>query len=282
MGEYSKIFEGIIMKRILSIFIVVIMAVSIFCIYATSVAADSTEKSTTYPTTTEIPTTKGVEIVWDGWDIVLPHKTVYIEGEILDLTGFEYYYAAGIVYTDGTSEFTFRGRVPDSELTVFLEGKPLTLNDTRVGFVPSYQHPTICVVIGGSFDIIVLPAGQPNILINGNPVMFSDQRPIIKNSRVLVPVRDVFEYMDFAVDWDSDMRQAILHNDEFTVVITENSNTFTANEKFYNFDVPVQIINGRMMVPIRAVLESVGCTVDWDGERNIVIVTLADDLKISD
>jgi hypothetical protein len=38
-------------------------------------------------------------------------------------------------------------------------------------------------------------------------------------------------------------------------------------------DVPPQLIDGRVMVPARFVAESLGATVEWDGERNTVVIT---------
>lgn len=40
-------------------------------------------------------------------------------------------------------------------------------------------------------------------------------------------------------------------------------------------DVPPEIINGRTMVPIRAVAEALGCQVSWDATQNAVVITSA-------
>ena len=383
--------KNFIVKSIIPcIFIILLFAV-------VAVSASATTNSDVIPTTTEIPlTTRGIDICWDGWDIVPPHKTVYVEGEILDLTGLEFYWAGGIVYTDGTSEFSYRSRVPDSELTVDLAGKPLTLSDTCVWVKASYSHPFFSGLNSVSFNITVLPYPgverteyvknvsyinnswfnnplhvpakitsvsehieytgytyekydetffkdnfliyihlyeayydykiefsalyekndtveivlnriipggilpprsnpmtiifevdreladrdfslkiniQPGVEINDVPVVFPDQHPIIENGRTFVPVRAVFEQIGFAVDWNPDMRQATLKNDDYTVVITQNSNSFTVNGKSYGLDVLARIVNGRLMVPVRAVFERIGYDVYWDSMRNVVVVT---------
>jgi len=38
-------------------------------------------------------------------------------------------------------------------------------------------------------------------------------------------------------------------------------------------DVPPQIVNGRTLVPARAVAESFGAKVDWDGSTRTVTIT---------
>ena len=39
------------------------------------------------------------------------------------------------------------------------------------------------------------------------------------------------------------------------------------------FDVPAQIINGRTMVPMRAIFENLGATVQWVEEHQLIIAT---------
>lgn len=41
----------------------------------------------------------------------------------------------------------------------------------------------------------------------------------------------------------------------------------------YKSDVPPQIINGRTLVPARALAESLGASVEWDGENKVVRIT---------
>ena len=41
----------------------------------------------------------------------------------------------------------------------------------------------------------------------------------------------------------------------------------------HNLDVPAQIIGGRTMLPIAAVVRSVGYEVDWDAETRTVVIT---------
>lgn len=98
--------------------------------------------------------------VWDGGvEIVLPNKTVYTEGEILDLTGLEVYGTSGIKYSDGTSKITHREKI--EHVIVELENKPLTVEDRYVtvsGWYSILQMP-----ISGQFEITVNPR-----IISGN------------------------------------------------------------------------------------------------------------------
>ena len=102
-----------------------------------------------------------------------------------------------------------------------------------------------------------------SIYIEGETLDFADQEPVILEGRTLVPVRGVFEELGFTVDWDGNAQQVTLSRYDFMVILTVGSETFTTNGETFELDVPAQIIAGRTMLPIRAVLESVGLYVGW-------------------
>ena len=112
-----------------------------------------------------------------------------------------------------------------------------------------------------------------SVTIGGQAVVFPDQPPAIVDGRTMVPVAGVFQALGFNVQWDGDTRQATLTRPGETVVITIGSNMFTTNGIYHNLDVPAQIIGGRTMLPIAAVLRSVGYDVDWDGVTSTVAVS---------
>ena len=119
-------------------------------------------------------------------------------------------------------------------------------------------------------DVIVL-----NQTDEGNrhaTVRFSDQRPVIIDGRTLVPIRDVFEQLNYNIDWNADTQQVTLTSDNNIIIVTIDSETFTTNDVTHTLDVPAQIINDRTMLPIRALLESVGYHVVW--EENITSRTI--------
>jgi len=116
------------------------------------------------------------------------------------------------------------------------------------------------------------------VMIDGQRVNFTDQQPIIVDNRTLVPVRGVFEQLGFTVEWSETSQTATLRDGKFIVMITIGREHFTVTDEtqqdILSFDVPAQIINNRTMIPFRAVLESVGCAVNWDNAtRTINIAT---------
>jgi len=112
------------------------------------------------------------------------------------------------------------------------------------------------------------------VTIDGTPVNFAQQAPVIVENRTLVPVRGVFEQLGFAVTWDDATRAATLTRSDYTIVITIGSNVFTTNGTRHTLDVPAQIINDATMLPLRAVLESIGYRLDWvPATRTVLIMT---------
>jgi hypothetical protein len=65
--------------------------------------------------------------------------------------------------------------------------------------------------------------------IDGQQVTFPDASPIIVEGRTLVPVRAVFEALDFVVSWNPDTRTATMTRGTDTIIITVGSATFTTN-----------------------------------------------------
>jgi len=114
--------------------------------------------------------------------------------------------------------------------------------------------------------------GGIGVTIDGVPVEFQGQQPTLVDGRTLVPVRGVFEQLGFNVSWDGVLRQITLTRPSHTVVLTVDQATFTTNGATHTLDVAAQIINGSTMLPIRAVVESVGYELDWDGATNTVLI----------
>ncbi len=113
---------------------------------------------------------------------------------------------------------------------------------------------------------------QIKVLLNKNQVEF-DQPPIIENGRTLVPLRAIFEAMDATVTWEADTKTVTSIRLDTTIVMKIGDNFMTKNGTKITLDVPGQILNGRTLVPARAVAESFGAKVDWDTKGKKVIIT---------
>jgi hypothetical protein len=68
----------------------------------------------------------------------------------------------------------------------------------------------------------------------------------------------------------------------FNVVDVETSDGINVilNGNPLSFDVQPQIVNGRTMVPLRAIFEAMGATIDWDGATQTVTATNGDTVVV--
>lgn len=108
---------------------------------------------------------------------------------------------------------------------------------------------------------------SPIILkINGEIIDQSTlpMQPIIIDGNTLVPAREVFETLGAIVDYKDETKEIyIAYNDDLINMQINNYN-YSVNGQSYTFNVPPKNINGKTMIPVRAVSEGMGLIVDWD------------------
>ncbi|MCH5211858.1 MAG: carbohydrate-binding domain-containing protein [Oscillospiraceae bacterium] len=112
------------------------------------------------------------------------------------------------------------------------------------------------------------------IIYDGQEIEF-DTEPINMNGTVLVPMRAVFEALGTNVKWDAETQTVYARKKAKTYRMTigsdeisetkndETVQTITANEV-------IQLIDGRTMIPLRAVGEIFGLDVNWNGDTETV------------
>ena len=108
--------------------------------------------------------------------------------------------------------------------------------------------------------------------LDGNQLEF-DVNPIIDNGRTLVPMRKIFESLGATVDWIDETQTAIAVKGDIKIEISIGKYEMFINSKSVSLDVPAQLINGRTLVPARAVSEGLKAKVDWNEELWRVIIT---------
>ncbi len=91
----------------------------------------------------------------------------------------------------------------------------------------------------------------------------TDQDPVIKNERTMVPLRTIAEALNADVRWDKTAKAAIITTDEITMQLPTDSTAATVNGEKVLLDTSAQVINGRTMVPLRFVAEQFALQVQW-------------------
>ena len=108
------------------------------------------------------------------------------------------------------------------------------------------------------------------IILNGKKLEFADQEPVIVNDRVLVPLRVIFEELGADVSWNGEKQEVTMQKDGVTVSLIIGAAELIKNGEKAELDAAAEIQNERTLVPIRAITESFGNTVTWDGNNKIV------------
>ena len=126
----------------------------------------------------------------------------------------------------------------------------------------------LCLAVFASADSPV------TVTLNGEKIDCASygQEAEIVEGRTLVPLRAIFEALGASVERNGETKTVTSVLDETEIKLTIGEKALYKNGETVELDVPAQIMNGRTMVPVRAISESFGVNVEWDGETRTVIL----------
>lgn len=146
--------------------------------------------------------------------------------------------------------------------------------------VAGYQDATFSLVVAEAEPefktVIELAPGMDIYTVNGE-TKFWDATPYIKEGRTLVPIRHLAEAVGFKADWDfSDPANKMVFifkadqdpekdKEHPFILLIIGQPTAMVNGNLVALDVAPEILNGRTMVPLRFVVETLGYKVEWLG-----------------
>lgn len=94
--------------------------------------------------------------------------------------------------------------------------------------------------------------------------------PVLENGRTLVPVRFISEAFGFDVSYDEASSKATISNGKDTVTIVVGENVLHKNGNLQALDLPAQVIESRIFLPLRAVSEALGKSVLYYDELIVI------------
>ncbi|MFR4555578.1 MAG: stalk domain-containing protein, partial [Peptoniphilus sp.] len=130
---------------------------------------------------------------------------------------------------------------------------------------------------------LTINSGEYEVLINGQVIKRQmDVKPLIKNDRLMLPLRSLAEMIGAKVEWDPQTRTAIFTNKGLVAKIQIDGNEIVlSNGKVIKMDSKPLNINGRILLPISNVANVFGLTngntkdgidqnIEWDGDNKTV------------
>lgn len=151
---------------------------------------------------------------------------------------------------------------------VFAENELLTSTDYGWGL----YDPTIANSIN---------LNEVKVQLDGDYLDFTDAdgekvEPQIINDRTMVPMRKIFETLGATVEWDGENRIVTGTKEDTEIKLQIGSNiatkTVSGETKNIELDVTPTIVDGRTLVPVRFIAESLDKTVGWDSDNRTVVI----------
>jgi len=128
-----------------------------------------------------------------------------------------------------------------------------------------------CLLLGLGSNNVSASQGV-SIYINGEKQSFSNQA-VIENSSTLVPLRGIFESLGANVQWNQSTQTIDASKGNTKVWLKIGSKNAKVNDSAINLSVPAQVKNGKTLVPLRFISESLGANVQWNQKTQTVTIT---------
>ena len=125
--------------------------------------------------------------------------------------------------------------------------------------------------------------GDFSLLVNGEPVTFTDAAPVLKDGRSFLPMAATFEALGFPAEdmtWDSDTQTAAASKDGTTISLTIGKNAIQVTQAGAEAGVSIETdaapyidaATSRTYIPVGLVADALGYRVAWDGATSTVII----------
>ena len=124
------------------------------------------------------------------------------------------------------------------------------------------------------------PSGQIPILYNDHHVYSKPDElkrgrvlaAIVKGGTILIPLRSMFEQMGATVSYDAGSKTATVSKPGAEVKVTVGKPEVVINGESRPLDVPPEIYQGVVVVPVRVISEGMGAYVQWVPDKRLVVV----------
>ncbi len=109
------------------------------------------------------------------------------------------------------------------------------------------------------------------VMVKGKYVDF-DTAPVVENERVLVPMRNIFEALGATLSWQGDVNTVLATRGETVIALQPGQNYLFKNSEKVEMPVASIAKDNRVLVPIRAIAESLDTEVFYNANTKTVVV----------
>lgn len=124
--------------------------------------------------------------------------------------------------------------------------------------------------------VVAMRINSPWCVVGDRTTQVDDQSdkvyPVAEQNRTLLPVSPVVKAYGGTSEWDAPTGNVVFTLGENRVELRIGSADITVNGAAGRMDVPAKAMNNRTYVPVRAVLEGLGLTVEYESKNQIVVV----------
>ncbi|SFI10754.1 g-D-glutamyl-meso-diaminopimelate peptidase [Tindallia magadiensis] len=90
----------------------------------------------------------------------------------------------------------------------------------------------------------------------------------------MVPLGAIFEELQVELEWNSDTRTVFAATEDVEITLPIGQATAIVNGERISLEAPGTIVEGRTMVPVRFISESLGAEVEWIAESRTVVIEM--------
>lgn len=135
---------------------------------------------------------------------------------------------------------------------------------------------SLCLVFSNQSALgaeAVFKIGNSKYMVNEE--LREDTAPYIKNGRTYLPLRYAAYAAgigDNSIYWDGATKTVFLAKNNEIISVRVGEQIIISDTMIKVTDAPAELVNGRVMLPLRAVTEALRCNVEWDANNQQVIV----------
>ncbi|ATW26598.1 copper amine oxidase N-terminal domain-containing protein [Candidatus Formimonas warabiya] len=121
--------------------------------------------------------------------------------------------------------------------------------------------------LGQDEKVKVLPV--TNVFMKNGEVKF-DTPPVVKEGRILLPLRAISEATGATVAWDPGAKKVTITQGEKEIIFDLTLQKVYVDGTETTIDVSADVMNNRTVVPLRFIMENLGLKVQWEPETKVI------------